>query len=257
MTALISNPTIDLLLRHRTHRAFTDDPVDEATLATLFEVARRGATTSYNQQFTIIHIQDEQLRQEIAAVTGQAHVAGTKGELFIFVIDLYRNACIRQAADADLVHASRMNAYMAGHNDAAIGAQNMVIAAESLGLGTVYLGSINADPRRMIELLGLPAYTYPAFGLLVGHPASEPERKPRLPLSVTVAVDRYPVIDDPVAFVESLAEYDAEVQEYYGTRASNTREDSFTHLIQTRQGLGAAERSPMREVFTEQKIGLY
>ncbi len=148
--------------------------------------------TSYNQQFTIIHIQDEQLRQEIAAVTGQAHVAGTKGELFIFVIDLYRNACIRQAADADLVHASRMNAYMAGHNDAAIGAQNMVIAAESLGLGTVYLGSINADPRRMIELLGLPAYTYPAFGLLVGHPASEPERKPRLPLSVTVAVDRYP-----------------------------------------------------------------
>ncbi len=58
MTALISNPTIDLLLRHRTHRAFTDDPVDEATLATLLEVARHGATTSYNQQFTIIHIQD-------------------------------------------------------------------------------------------------------------------------------------------------------------------------------------------------------
>lgn len=257
MTSLISNPTIDLLLRHRTHRAFTDDPVDEATLATLLEVARHGATTSYNQQFTIIHIQDEQLRQEIAAITGQPHVAGTKGELFIFVVDLYRNTRIREAVNADLVHASRMNAYLAGHNDAVIGAQNMVVAAESLGLGTVYLGSINADPRRMIELLGLPAYTYPAFGLLVGHPASLPQLKPRLPLSVTVAVDRYPVVDDPQAFVESLAEYDAEVQEYYGTRDSNTREDSFTHLIQTRQGLGAAECSPMREVFTEQQLGLY
>ncbi|PID97493.1 MAG: NADPH-dependent oxidoreductase [Actinobacteria bacterium] len=249
----VSNETIRTQLAHRTIRAFTDEPVSEDIITTLLEVARHSATTAFQQQFTIIRITDPDLRAEIGAVSTQPHVKSTAGELFIFVLDLHRNAQIREQAGADLAPLSRMNAYVHAHDDTLIAAQNMVVAAESLGLGTVYLGSINADPRRMIRALGLPKYTYPIVGLIVGHAAQTPQCKPRLPLSVTTGVNAYPELVDPAA---QLEDYDREVQEYYGTRDTNTRVDSFTHIIANNLGKGVAEQSPMLEVMHEQGLAL-
>ena len=65
-----------------------------------------------------------------------------------------------------------------------IAAQNVVVAAESLGMGTVYLGSILNDNAKLSELLKLPKYVYPAVGLAVGWPDQEPQLKPRLPRHV-------------------------------------------------------------------------
>ena len=60
-----------------------------------------------------------------------------------------------------------------------------VVAAESLGLGTVYIGAMRNDPQRVAELVGLPKQAVVVFGLCVGHPdpAAKAEVKPRLPQS--------------------------------------------------------------------------
>ena len=128
----------------------------------------------------------------------------------------------------------------------------MVVAAESMGLGTVYLGSILADPRGVVDALELPELTFPVLGLLVGHADQEPGQKPRMPLSVTTAKNTYPRVE---SYTQTLADYDREVTEYYDLR-SGSRLESFTHLVATNIGMGGAHVSPIMEVLHEQGLCL-
>ncbi|SPT53572.1 FMN reductase (NADPH) [Actinomyces bovis] len=251
--APLDNSTIRTQLAHRTIRAFTQEPLSDDVVTTLLEVARHTATASFQQQLTVIRVQDPNIRAQIHSASGQPYVGGTAGELFILVADLHRNAWLRESAGADLAPLETTNLFMAAVEDVLLAAQNMVLAAESLGLGTCYLGSIQGDPRLVISALGLPQRTFPVLGLLVGHSAQEPQYKPRLPLAVTTGVDAYP---DPAAHAEEIAAYDQVVQQYYDLRDSNQRIDSFSHQIATALGQGRAAQSPMLDVLHEQRLCL-
>ena len=191
----MTNDTIASQLAHRTIRAYKDQPLTEDEVTTLMEVARHTATASYLQGYTVLHITDPQVREKIYAASGQPYVGGTKGDMFIFVVDLYRNSRIRAEQGVSSEALSSMNLFLTGAEDALLAAQNVVVAAESMGLGTVYLGSILADPRLVVDALELPELTFPILGLLVGHPDQEPEQKPRLPLSVLTAENTYPRVE--------------------------------------------------------------
>ena len=183
------NETIGTLLKHRTIRAYRDEPVDEGELTTILQAALHAPTSSFYQQCTIIHVQDPEIREQIHQASGQSYVGGTRAELLVFVADLHRNAEIRREAGADNAVMGSTNQFFQAVADTYIAAQNAVVAAESLGLGTVYLGSINGDTRRVIHALSLPKLTMPIVGLLIGHPDQSPQRKPRLPMRLTTAVD--------------------------------------------------------------------
>lgn len=91
----MTNETIASQLAHRTIRAYKDQPLTEEEVTTLMDVARHTATSSFLQSCTILHITDPKVRETIGAASGQPYVGGTKGDLFIFVADLYRNSRIR------------------------------------------------------------------------------------------------------------------------------------------------------------------
>ena len=243
----MTNETIASQLAHRTIRAYKERPLTEAEIETLMEVARHTATASYLQGYTVLHITDPQVREKIYAASGQPYVGGTKGDMFIFVVDLYRNSRIRAEQGV-----SSMNLFLTGAEDALLAAQNVVVAAESMGLGTVYLGSILADPRLVVDALELPELTFPILGLLVGHSDQEPGQKPRLPLSILTAENTYPRVE---SYTEALADYDREVTEYYDLR-SGSRLESFTHLVANGIGVGGAHVSPIMQVLNEQGLCL-
>lgn len=252
-TTPVTNSTIAAQLAHRTIRAYADDRLDEDTVTTLLDVARHGATASYQQQVTIIRVLDPAVREQLHLASGQPYVGGDRGELFVFVVDLHRNAVLRERAGADPEPLERTNLFLQGVEDTIIAAQNVVVAAESLGLGTTYLGSILADPRRVIAALRLPERTFPLLGLLVGRPAQAPQYKPRLPREITTAVDAYP---EPDEHLDALADYDATVREYYDLRDANTRVDSFSEQIARALGTGGASTSPVLEVLHSQRLCL-
>ena len=251
MTTPPMNDTIRTQLAHRSIRAFEARELDDDTIATLFEVSRWTASCAFGQQRTIIHVRDEEIRREIGRASGQPYVGVKEGELFIFVADLHRNAQIRREASVDDEPASRAQEFLAAVIDTSIAAQNMVVAAESLGLGTLYLESIAADIRRVIRALDLPANTYPLVGLIVGYPRQEPQLKPRMPLSLLTATDRYP---RDINYHEALRDYDAELGEYYDLRDTNRRVDTFTDQIVGKWGVPAAEHNPLLEVLAEQQL---
>ena len=92
--------------------------------------------------------------------------------------------------------------------DATLAIQNMMNAAESMGLGAVLLGSINNQPKELIKVLDLPKMTYPVLGIQVGIPDQEPQLKPRLPLDKIVFENEYPKDFQ----LSDLKEYDEVVQ---------------------------------------------
>ena len=249
----VTNSTIAAQMAHRTIRAYTDKGVGEDTVATLLDVARHSATASFQQQVTIIRVLDPAVREQLHLASGQPYVGGDRGELFVFVVDLHRNALLRERAGAPLEPLERTNLFLQGVEDAVIAAQNVVVAAESLGLGTTYLGSIIGDVRRVIKALRLPTRTYPILGLLVGHPAQDPQYKPRLPREIAVGTDSYPELDD---HLDALTAYDAEVEQYYDLRDTSRRVDSFSQQMARALGQGNASHAPVLEVLHEQLLCL-
>ena len=233
-TTPVTNSTIAAQLAHRTIRAYTDEPLGEDTVTTLLDVARHSATASFQQQLTVIRVLDPAVREQLHLASGQSYVGGDRGELLVFVVDLHRNALLRERAGASLEPLGRTALFLQGVEDAVIAAQNVVVAAESLGLGTTYLGSIIGDVRRVIEALHLPVRTYPV-----------------LPREIVVGTDSYPELDD---HLDALTAYDAEVGQYYDLRDSSRRVDSFTTQIARALGAGAASRAPVLEVLHDQLL---
>jgi len=252
----VTNPTIDVLRAHRTIRKFEDSPLSVQDRDALIDVARRAPTSSFRQQFSIIHVTDVALRDQLAEVAQQPYVGTSKGDLFMFVVDLYRNARIREEAGLDIAPLQRTNLFLAAMEDAILAAHNMEVAAESMGLGTVYLGSLLRNPARTIELLELPRMTFPILGLLVGRPLQDPPYRPRVPKDLAVGENTYPKVEG--SYLEELAEYDEDVRAYYELRKAGLgATNAFTQQISEQMGLpNTFDTAPVLEVLHSQGLCL-
>ncbi|AMO48737.1 nitroreductase [Kosakonia oryzendophytica] len=214
-------PTIDLLCAHRSIRHFKDEPITAAQREAIIASAQATSSSSFLQCSTIIRITDPALRAQLVTLTGgQQHVAQA-AEFWVFCADFNRNFQICPEANPGLAEQ-----LLLGVVDTALMAQNAFTAAESLGLGGVYIGGIRNSIEAVGELLQVPKHVLPLFGLCLGWPADDPGQKPRLPAQLVVHENHYQPLDKAV-----LAQYDEEIAHYYLTRGSNTRRDTWSDHI--------------------------
>jgi nitroreductase len=129
--------------------------------------------------------------------------------------------------------------------DAALFAQNLVVAAESQDLGICYIGALRNQPKEVSDLLGLPSLVYPMFGLCIGYPDQSPEVKPRLPVSVVLKQNSYQADDE-----NTIKEYDEQVRQYYATRTGNPKTQSWSEQI---SGMLQKEARPHMLAFLNEK----
>ena len=219
------NETIKTQLNHRTIRAFKDQPLTKEEVDLLVEVAQRTASSMYMQAYSIISVTDPELKKELAAVSGQPYVANN-GHLFVFVVDQRRNTEIAKALGQEVGVQGSADRFVSG-----------------------LTGSFFNDTAKIVELLNLPKYTYPAIGLAVGWPNQEPQLKPRLPKEVIHMENGYRELEKPL---EELKEYDATVTEYYDLRDANRRVDAFTKQVSTKYHTLGAKRAEMLDVLKAQ-----
>lgn len=225
---LDSKPTLQTLLDHRSIRKYTGEPISEEMLTAVLEAGRAVSTSSFLQACSIIRVIDPAKRTALRQIScdlsaddyekalaegkrlGHAYVEEA-AEYLIFCMDGKRH---HQLAD---VQTDWTEVTLIGAIDAALMAQNVLAAAESLGLGGVYIGSLRNDIARAGEILGLPEHVVPLFGLCLGHPDMSSKinqsQRPRLPLDVLVSTDTYQVASD-----EQLTAYNEVVKEYYQGR---------------------------------------
>ena len=86
---------------------------------------------------------------------------------------------------------NQIDPLIVGSHDVGIAIQNAVVAAESLGLGTVDIGAIRIKSLEVTKELNLPKYVIPLIGLCVGYPDDDPAIKPRMPMSAVFFEDKY------------------------------------------------------------------
>ncbi len=206
------NEHIELLLSHRSIRGYRLDELPEGTLETLIAAAQSAATSSNMQSWSVIAVRDPATKAELAkASNNQRHVE--ECPLFlVWLADVSRNQRLGDEENVELEVMPYLETFLVAAIDAALAAQNAVVAAESLGLSTVYIGSLRNDPMRVKELLGLPAGSMGVFGLCVGYaaPGVTNEVKPRLSQPAVLYREKYGNPDEPrlrAAYDEEMAEF--------------------------------------------------
>lgn len=222
MTDSVSNPVIAQLLAHRSVRAFTDRPIDEEILERLIRAGQAASSSSFIQAYSVIRVTRPEARAAFTELAGgQAWIEGA-AEFLVFCADLRRAdlACRRSGRGAIEGYSEHG---LAAVIDVALMAQNVLVAAESVGLGGVFIGGIRNDPERAAELLRLPTLVLPLFGMCLGWPAASPECKPRMPVDLVLHQDTY---QEPSE--DALREYDALMVGYYGSRASNRKQGDWS-----------------------------
>ncbi len=220
------NQVIELLKSHRSIRKFTAQPIEQSTIEELVRAGQAAATSSFLQACTVIQVQDKASREQLAACAGnQAYIVAAPTFL-VFCADMKRHrlACDMHQAEMQSGYTEQ---FITATADCALFAQNVAVAAESLGLGIVYIGGLRNQIAQVADLLELPELVYPVFGMCLGYPDQNPEVKPRLPLSVVLKQDRY----DDSRDTDIIAEYDQDIREYYRSRTGGSKEMSWSEQI--------------------------
>jgi nitroreductase len=220
-----SSETIALMENHRSIRAFTEKPIPEALFQEIIHAGKSAPSSSFIQCTSIIRITDSAIREKLMEFcSGQTHIKNC-AEFLVFCIDFNRHQHI--VPEAKLGFAEQL---ITGIVDVSLFSQNLSLAAESVGLGTVYIGAIRNKPKEICELLNLPEQTFPIFGLCLGYPAQNPEVKPRLPNPIILHENQYVNINNP-ELKQELETYDELLKEYFRTRTDNAKIASWSEGI--------------------------
>jgi nitroreductase len=239
------NSTIELLNAHRSIRKFTAEPIEQDTLNTLIKAGQAAATSSFIQACTVIQVSAGDRRDALAEMAGNQQYVSSAPVFLVFCADMKRHQLACGMHNAEM-QSGFTEQFLTASLDCALFAQNVMVAAESLGLGGVYIGGLRNKIEAVSELLELPELVYPVFGLCLGHPDQNPEVKPRLPLDVVLKQDRYDDSQD----AERIAAYDDSVREYYRTRTGGNKEMSWSEQI---SGMLVKEARPHMLPFLNKK----
>lgn len=221
------NDILDHLLSHRSVRAYLPDPLPEGTLEALVAAAQSAASSSNLQIWSVVAVEDSGRRQRLAELSGnQAHIRQAP----LFLVWLADHARLRRtSAQRDIATEGLdyLEMFVMAVVDASLAAQNAVLAAESLGLGTVYIGALRNHPEQVAAELGLPDGVFPVFGLCVGHPdpAVITAVKPRLPQEAILHRETYTLESQD----EAIRRYDATMSEFYTAQNMATPGDWSQH----------------------------
>ena len=242
------------LLAHRSVRAFAPEALAPGTLEVLVAAAQSAATSSNLQAWSVVAVEDPARKARLARLAGTPRAVEGCPLLLVFLADLSRLDRLGAAAGAPMEGLRYLELFTVAVIDAALAAQNAAVAAESLGLGTVYIGGMRNHPEAVAAELGLPPDCLGVFGLCVGHPdpAVPTAIKPRLPRSLVLHRERYDAGDEAAA----VAGYDDTLAAF--SEAQGMVETRWTPRMRARVGTAASlhGRDRLREILAAMGFGL-
>lgn len=207
------NDTLELIHAHRSVRRYLPDDVSDEALRVLVSAAQSAATSSNLQVWSVVAVRDPERKRRLAELAGgQRHIIEAP-VLLVWTADFARIRELATERGVALDGADYLESSYVGFIDAALAAQNAVLAAESLGLGTVYIGALRNKPEEVAAEIGLPPGVFATFGLVVGHPdpAEGGRVKPRLPQQAVLHHETYALPGQR----EHVDTYEQRIAEFY------------------------------------------
>ena len=192
------NEVIQQLYARKSVRAFTAQEIGAAEKEAILRAAAEAPTAGNQQLYTILDITDQHIKDRLVETCDHQPMIAQAKMVLIFCADCKKwydaylavGCQTRKPGVGDLLLAV---------SDAMIAAQNAVTAAESLGIGSCYIGDIMENCEAQRELLNLPEYVFPVGMLIFGYPTQQQQNRPkpeRVVMKYIVHENRYTPLSD-------------------------------------------------------------
>lgn len=219
------------LLERRSIRRYEREAVPQEAMRFIYDAVRNTATSYNGQQFSVIDIDKQDVKERLYALTGQKQIK-TCSHFMVFCADFNKiwTLAERKGIPVPPFH-NTMDGIMVGIIDAALAMQNAQTAAIACGLGCCCVGyARTAAPADIAALLKLPKGTFVVCGLAIGIPRENPDMKPKQPEAVVIHHNEY--TGESSVLSETLAAYDSEISRYNRARSGATTENDWCgHIL--------------------------
>lgn len=213
--------TMRVIYGHRSTRKFCPNkPLPAGILEAFVTAGQSASTSSLLQTWSVIAVEDQDRKSKVATLAGDQQFIRDAPLFLLFCADLHRSTQISRANDKPGKALEMTDMLLMAIVDASLAAQNVSTLAESLGLGTCYVGAARNNASQMAELLHLPSRTFGVFGMAIGWPdlTQVPRIKPRLPR--TAILHREVYNKDQAS---EIATYDYLLGVFYDEQGKTTR----------------------------------
>ncbi|KRQ87550.1 NADPH-dependent oxidoreductase [Caloramator mitchellensis] len=171
------NEVINQIKKRKSVRIFEEKEIPKEIKEEILNAAFEAPTAGAMMLYSILDITDNELKERLSILCDNQPFIAKAPMVLIFLADYQRwydaysltNCSPRKPGEGDILLACA---------DAIIAAQNTVVAAESLGIGSCYIGDILENCEKVRKVLDLPDYVIPAAMLVYGYPTeSQKNRK--------------------------------------------------------------------------------
>ncbi|MCF6278364.1 MAG: NADPH-dependent oxidoreductase [Anaerolineales bacterium] len=253
----MNNSTLDLIYAHGSVRRYKHDPLPASVIETIVTAGQRASTSSNLQTYSVVAVTNREKRVALAELCG--------GQKHILQAPVFLTFCADQARLGRVCklrgyeqNTETLENFLVAAVDAAIVAQNVALAAESLGLGICYIGAIRNDTAAVIKLLELPKYVFPITGMTLGWPEQAPRLRPRLPLEAVLHWESYnPDQDDALlAYNQTMIETGIYKNRQEPPPGQEGETEAYGWLEHTARRASQPRRAEMLPVIRKQGFGM-
>ena len=185
----------ELANSHRSIRSYQNRPIDDQLLNDLLMAGLRTSSSGNMQTWSVIVTKDEANKRKLYEAHGHQGMILEAPAVLTFCSDVFRMREWIRVNDSKQSFDDLLG-FLTGAVDAAIAAQTICLAAESVGLGICYMGTTWWAADKLIEILDLPKWVFPVTSIVIGHPAETPALRDRLPLDLIVHHESYRRLSD-------------------------------------------------------------
>lgn len=219
----MSDNVLDVLLNRRSVRAFEDRTIEPEVRQAILHATLRAPTAGNMMLYSIIEVTDQEIKDQLAESCDHQPFIAKAPMVWIFLADYqrwYDEFMLNGAEKYAAVHGKELRTPQEGDmllacTDAIIAAHQSVIAAESFGLGSCYIGDIIENYEFHEDLLELPPYVVPIAMLVYGYPTEQQKNRTlttRFNEKFILHTNKY-TRSSPEVLKEMLAELDTKIND--------------------------------------------
>ncbi len=208
----------DLIRSRRSVRQFEDRPIPEFVLNELLDAAVSSPSGGNIQPLSIIVVTDPEVRLRLSEIVGKQPWVKNAPVSLVFCLDYYRVKMWAEMFGVEFCGERTLALFLIAYADLMCAAQTVTLLAHDHGLGSVYVGTVQANTAGARRLFETPSYVLPLMVLSLGYPRSIPSGIPKLARSAVVHRDKYRVPNEEeirAAFAAKYGQIDEDLEKYF------------------------------------------
>ena len=184
------NETLKVLNERASLRNYSEREIEPEVMDMLMQTACNSPSGGNIQPFSIIKIQDKDMGVKLGEMCWQPFIGKAPLNL-LYCLDLNRNAILAEHDGVPYTANHAFRHFWISFQDTIISAQSVCVAADSMGLGSCYIGTIMEFFEKCIEMFQLPKFVIPVVLISIGYPESKPNQRKKFTQDVIVHDEKY------------------------------------------------------------------